>query len=255
MAATTASSSAGGRPGTDAWRVDLSADTAELRQVIAARRAAADDREAHLRLSGAEPRRWPSDAEVRELVAGGVALVSVVGEIRLGEDTADTSLHFLRFLRDALSHGLRVRWDGCFGAGLPVRAVSHLIPPAGGTSLALNPAVAAWRQRFAYGRCYWRAGPGFVQVSDARVSRAAASWTIADPVTVELFTRLMQPAALTECRGDPAAARAIADLRDKELVLQLGDRLLSLPYRMRRWPVMYRRDRDDLRAAFEARRE
>ena len=251
----TASTAGDGRPGTGGWRVDLWAEAAGLPQVLAERREAADDREVHLHLLSAEPRRWPSDEEVRELVAGRVALVEAVGEIRLGEETPDTSLDFLRFLRDALSHGLRVRWHGRFGAGLPVRAVSHLIPPAGGASLALNPAVAAWRQRFTYGRCYWRAGPGFVQVSDARAGRAAADWTIVDPVAVELFTRLMQPTALAECCGDPAAARALADLRDKALVLQLGDRLLSLPYRMRHWPIMYRRDRDNLQAAFEARAE
>ena len=240
---------------TDGWRADLWAEPADLPRVIAARRAATDDREVRLHLLGAGPRPWPSDEETRELVVGGIALVDVVEPVRLGDDAADDSLDFLRFLRDAMSHGLRVRWDGRLGAGLPVRAVSHLTPPAGGASLALNPAVAAWRQRFAYGRCYWRAGPDFVLVSDARAGRVAAAWTIADPVTVELFTRLMQPTAVADCCGDPATARAVADLRDKDLVLQLGDRLLSLPYRMRRWPIMYRPDRHNLQMAFAPRAE
>lgn len=240
---------------TAGWRLDLRADAADLPRVIAARRAATDDREVRLHLAGARPDRWPDDETITELVAGGVALLEVEGEVLLGAEDAAGSLAFLRFLRDSLSHGLRVRWDGRLGMGLPVRAISHLPPPAGGATLALNPAVAAWRRRFTYGRCYWRSGPGFAQVSDSRAGRAGASWTLADPLTVDLFTRLMRPLAVADCGEGPAVERALADLCGREIVLRLGDRLLSLPYRLRHWPVMYRPDRDDLRATFEPRAE
>jgi hypothetical protein len=238
---------------TAGWYLDLRATAADLPQVVAARQKATDDREVRLHLADDAPRRWPGDGEIAALVAGGVAAVEVEGEVALGVEDAPGSLEFLRFLRDSLSHGLRVRWNGRIGAGLPVRSLSHLTPPTGGAALAFNPAVAAWRRRFTYGRCYWRSGPGFAQVSDSRGGRTDASWTLSDPPTLDLFLRLMQPADIADCGEREAVDRALASLCEREVVVRLGDRLLSLPYRLRHWPVMYRPDRDDLRATFEPR--
>jgi Family of unknown function (DUF5825) len=235
------------------WYLDLRATAADLSGVIAARREAVDDREVRLCLADVAPRRWPGDEEIAALVAGGVAVVEIQGEVALDAEDAAGSLEFLRFLRDSLSHGLRVHWNGRIGAGLPVRSLSHLTPPSGGATLAFNPAVAAWRRRFTYGRCYWRSGPGFAQVSDSRGGRTDASWTLSDAPTLDLFLRLMQPTDIADCGEREAVDRALATLCAREIVVRLGDRLLSLPYRLRHWPVMYRPDRDDLRATFEPR--
>ncbi len=235
------------------WYLDLRAGVADLPDVIAARQGATDDREVRLYLADGAPRRWPGDEEIAALVAGGVASIEVDGEVALGLEDAAGSLEFLRFLRDSLSHGISVRWNGQIAAGLPVRSLSHLTPPTGGATLAFNPAVAAWRRRYTYGRCYWRSGPGFAQVSDSRGGRTDASWMLSDPPTLDLFLRLMQPAAIDDCGERETVDRALAILCEREVVVRIGDCLLSLPYRLRHWPVMYRPDRDDLRATFEPR--
>ncbi|MFY0580666.1 DUF5825 family protein [Cystobacter fuscus] len=98
-------------------------------------------------------------------------------------------------------------------------------------------ALERWREGHAYGRCYWRSGPGFVLVRDCRVGRDAARFTIDDPATLRTFLALGIPRRVSEVRTDAAAEDALVRLLEERLVLQLGEWLVALPYRLRRWPV------------------
>ena len=107
----------------------------------------------------------------------------------------------------------------------------HLAPPVdGGTSLD------AWRARHRPGLCYYRRGPGFVNVKDVRSDATAARFSI------DVGDERDDPIAVLEgvCRVDELSAptRSLLEELDRErLSLRLEDSATLLPYRMRRWPI------------------
>ncbi|MDF5754395.1 DUF5825 family protein [Spongiactinospora sp. TRM90649] len=140
---------------------------------------------------------------------------------------AGTGADAVAWLRDGLSDGDTPRWRV---AGLPeaqVPLLLHLPPPE-----SADGPHDRWRSGFRLGLCYYRRGPGFVQVKDVREPERSASFVLDVPELVEVFLRCLRPTRAADV--DPDAAGALLDER---LLLRLGDRLVTLPYHMRRWPV------------------
>jgi hypothetical protein len=230
----------------DGWRIEAWAEPAQLSALVASRLAAQDGREVRLHLDRVASHDWPAESDVHALARCGVAQVEVAQEVTLGAETAPECLAFLAFVRDCMSAGLAVRWSAQLGSDVSVRALSHLAPPTGGALSALNPALAAWRQRFAYGSFYWRSGPGYTHFSDARADAFAPRWTLSDVRTVELFGLLQRPTARVALGENAATAAALDDLRIRGVIVDVGGWLVSVPYRIRRWPVMFKRERNSL---------
>ena len=141
---------------------------------------------------------------------------------------------FVRFLREAMSHTLRVNWTTDRMPAIDPDLVNHLQPPA---PAAHDEVSTAWRSRYAYGRCYYRRGPGFVTVKDTRVPDANARYLIDDPDAVEAFAASERVVHLPSA---PEPLRELLDLLFGErLALRLGEYATLLPNRMRGWPVPY----------------
>jgi hypothetical protein len=131
------------------------------------------------------------------------------------------------WLRDSLSEGDVHAWRA---SGLPAAQVSlllHLPPPETG-----GGEHDRWRSAFRRGLCYYRRGPGFVQVKDVREPGRSATFLLDVPEVIEVFLRCLRPTSMTEV--DPDAAKALIEER---LMLRVEDQLVTLPYHMRRWPV------------------
>src|ERR1700740_3363762 len=96
-----------------------------------------------------------------DAVTGDLLLQAGGREVRIRETVGDNDgiLHFLRFLREAASHGINVVWESAGDLGCDPRLLYHLPPPAGDPS---------WRSAYRYGLCHYRVGPGFVVVTDQR---------------------------------------------------------------------------------------
>lgn len=188
---------------------------------------------------GEAPGDWPTDAQLARLVSLGCVELRVPWVMELGERQPEQAAHFIRLLRDCTSHRLRVRWRG---AALPPVApwtLSHLEPPEGGGVPELDEAALRWRRTHAYGRCYWRAGPGFVLVKDRREGRDAAQFLLDDPATRGVFEALAVPRRAESLGTAPEVRKALAELEEEALVLGLGPWRVALPFRMRCWPVPF----------------
>lgn len=142
-------------------------------------------------------------------------------------DDPEAAAGAVAWLRDSLSEGELPRWRA---VGLPAAQVPllvHLPPPESG-----GDEHARWRSAFRRGLCYFRRGPGFVQVKDVRDPTSSAGFVLDVPEVIEVFLRCLRPTPATGVDADAAEV-----LLHERLLLRVGDQLVTLPYRMRRWPV------------------
>ncbi len=182
---------------------------------------------------------WPGSNEIRDLAEAGVQEVVIAEPIEICDETAEQALGFLRFLRDCETFALRVGWRGCFGAGVPRELLSHLWPPSAAAGDEDGQHPSGGSEPYAFGRFYWRSGPGFVTVRDTRPARAAQRLTIADHADLRLFMAVQEPARVADYPSGTEAGESLRALSNEGIVLCLGEWALCLPCRMRFWPVPY----------------
>jgi len=181
---------------------------------------------------------WPHNKIISALVQEGIAEIEITWAIDIGTRNPKESVDFLRFLRDCISYGLHVRWQGQIEESLSVRLLSHLTPPHQVMTLSKEPALDLWRTYHRYGLCYWRQGPRFVLVKDTRPEIEAARFILDNPVMYGMFLELMQASTVEQCCKDSVTQEALHTLVEENLVLQLHEWVVALPYRMQYWPIL-----------------
>ncbi|GAB3402666.1 hypothetical protein GCM10027569_08930 [Flindersiella endophytica] len=159
----------------------------------------------------------------------GPAIGAVGDPVVLGTDAGQT-LAAIRQLRDALTAGVVPTWYGELDRRVPFDLVCHLPPPEGRGAVHDR-----WRSGFRPGLCYFRRGPGFLRVRDARDRETTVDLVIDDDDLIGTFTRCLLPTSLT--RLTPAERAAVNTLIEERLMLELDGKVVTLPHRMRRWPV------------------
>ncbi|GAA1949572.1 DUF5825 family protein [Kitasatospora viridis] len=129
------------------------------------------------------------------------------------------ALGFVADLRDRTARGERVDWQlEALGLAPDPELLCHLAPPA-------PDQAPRWHELHRFGLLYYRRGPGFVIVYDARPTATAAQLLLDDPDELRLFDRLARPGPLAS--DDPAARR----LRTARLVMEVDGWAVALPYR------------------------
>jgi hypothetical protein len=156
--------------------------------------------------------------------------VIVPETVRLGLSARQTVM-FVTALRDQMSDGFVTRWRGEVIPALGASRLLHHLPPPDGTDDGLQE----WRSRFRLGLCYYRLGPDFVQIKDVRDPSHGSSFVIDDPLLVRTFLRHLVPTHLEQTGADER--KAIAAMLAEGLMLRLGNIVVTLPYRMSRWPI------------------
>ncbi|MEV0094635.1 DUF5825 family protein [Streptomyces sp. NPDC050738] len=144
-----------------------------------------------------------------------------------GRETATA----VQFLRECQSHALTVDWVP--DAVRDTAPLLHLPPPAPQSDEP--PALNDWRSRHAYGLLYHRRGPDFVTVMDRRESTASARFTLSHPALLAAFRTLAEPTPLDDLSATHRKAASV--LAAERLVLLTGGWAVSLPPRLRQWPV------------------
>ncbi|MDG4824884.1 DUF5825 family protein [Asanoa sp. WMMD1127] len=156
----------------------------------------------------------------------------VVAEpIVLAADPA--TLTFLAWLRDQHSATTAVAWRATVDPALDTAPLHHLQPPEPVGPLPAE--VARWRASHRPALRYYRRGPGFIQVKDVRRPSAGARFVLDHPPLIEAFDRCLAPTRLSDL-AEPHR-RAAEALVDEQLLMLVDGWALTLPYRMRRWPV------------------
>ena len=138
-----------------------------------------------------------------------------------GEPADRRTAIWFRILRDLGSCAVEVEWQRSPRCAIPVDALRHL-PAAQG------------EDRVAFGSLYWRLGPGFVTIRDARGS-GVRLFVLDDPESRDTFL-----ASVGGVRCEDVPEEASRSLQEEGLVVDIGGTLVALPYRMRHWPVPFR---------------
>jgi hypothetical protein len=161
-------------------------------------------------------------------------VTKVDGPVTLYASQADT-LEFVAWLRDQQTEAVDVVWSADIDPRLDVTLLFHLFPPEPDASVEEPDQVRRWRSAYRPGLCYYRLGPDFIQVKDLRQAETAARLLLDEPPLVNAFTRCLQPSELDDL--EPVERKAVEALLAERLLLRIGDRVVTLPNRMRRWPV------------------
>jgi hypothetical protein len=183
-----------------------------------------------------DPARWLATGALQDWCArGGQALqLQRTLELRANAATSRIDLEWLRVVREATRHGLRVNWALASDDPDIPELLAHLPTP---TMSALSTADRRrWTERHVFGRLYWRHGCSFVQIRDRRGADAEKVLvTIDDPQQVAWIHELDM---IKPLQGPASEAREFVDvLAEMGLVLIGESCALLLPYRMSIWPV------------------
>lgn len=144
-------------------------------------------------------------------------------------------LDLLRRLRDATSDAVRLRW---ILGGLPfppLRSYVHLVPPRRGIDEATTAHARQWQNDYRYGSYFYREGPGFVMIKDVRPGDEPRRLTIDEGS--DHFLAMTRARTVAEL--DAAATDQLDVAEEAELLIRHENLLLTLPYRLRHWPVPY----------------
>lgn len=161
-----------------------------------------------------------------------VALDSVV---ILDVGAPQRTVGFIAWLRDQHSQTTDVAWRAVVDPRIDAALLYHLPPPLPAVDGGSPEWLARWWAAHRPAMCYYRVGPGFIQIKDVRQATSAARFVLDEPELVDAFTVCLRPRRL-----DALAERqrhAVLALNVERLVLRVGDWVTTLPTRMRRWPV------------------
>lgn len=163
----------------------------------------------------------------------GLRKVKIAVPISLNSaEAGPQDVRWLALIRDLTACSITVHWILKHDPTpeTQVELLSHIFPP-----LADSPARTAsiWAEKYKFGSLYWRRGPNFYQIRDAR-RPTKRIFILDDSETRQIFDSCAGGAQL--CPRSPE----LIDLIDEGLVLELGTLALRLPYRMRHWPVHFR---------------
>jgi len=154
--------------------------------------------------------------------------------VELGRDPID-DIHFVWLLRGCASFGVGVQWAAETMPPWDLRLAYHLPPPASLGKPDEPSVLNVWRQSFVYGSCFYRKGPGFYLIKDTRDQSRMRRLRISVDGATDGFDQLLQPAATGDLTAE--AKEVVEALLPLGLVLAVGDHVVSLPFRMRHWPV------------------
>lgn len=167
-------------------------------------------------------------------------VADVPAPVVLDTSAPEATVRFIAWLRDRHSDTVDVTWRAAaIDRRLDVTQLYHLPAPLplrpGEESEVESDAARRWESAHRSAMCYYRAGPGFLLVTDMRQAQSAARYVLDDPTLVATFERCLRPVRLGEL--DPAQTEAVEALRAERLLLHVDGWLTTLPSRMRRWPV------------------
>lgn len=151
-----------------------------------------------------------------------------------GQSPAE-DLDLLRRLRDATSDGIRLHWVLGGVPFPPLRSYVHLVPPRRGVDEATTEHARRWQADYRYGSYFYRVGPDFVMIKDVRPGDEPRRLTIDEGS--DHFLAMTKARTVAEL--DAAATDQLEVAEEAELLIRHGYVLLTLPYRLRHWPVPY----------------
>lgn len=157
--------------------------------------------------------------------------LEIDGVVSIADDA--TVLPVLALLRQAAAVAATVHWSLELTRSLPTWHLAHLPPPQQASGMSAAD-LETWRSRFTFGHCYYRRGPRFITVYDAR-RQPPVRQTISAPANVSAVEQLNEPRQILSL--DAALRDVLPGLTRSGLVLQLGGWAMTLPWRPTRWPV------------------
>jgi hypothetical protein len=153
-----------------------------------------------------------------------ITVVDAVDDQGLGADVVAA----LRLVRECTAQQISIRWTLSNADLRDLSPLFSLYPP----DFVLGQTSAAeWTRSFRFSSLYWRHGPGFVQISDARGSMRHV-YKLKAQRLIEVFLALLDGVEATV-----AARRDAQPLLQEGLAVEIAGWIVALPYRMRAWPI------------------
>jgi hypothetical protein len=163
----------------------------------------------------------------------GARFVSVEPLVDLsGRPGSEHMIPVLSFVRELTGYGVEVDWRARLASDGPEWWVfSHLFPPSVLEGPRGDEVLAVWRTRYHVGRCFFRRGPGFLQIRDRRHA-GLRRLTVSDGALVSAIDSL-----LADRGADSMPDQAMSVFEKQRLVVRIGGGVWWAPYRLKRWAL------------------
>ncbi|MFF7791532.1 DUF5825 family protein [Streptomyces sp. NPDC007991] len=170
--------------------------------------------------------------EARRIHESGARFVSIEPLVDLsGRPGTEHMIPVLSFIRELTGYGVEVDWRARLAPDGPVWWVfSHLFPPSVLQGPRGEEVLAVWRARYHVGRCFFRRGPGFLQIRDRRHA-GLRRLTVSDGALVLAIESLLAD------RGADMPEQAMSVFEKQHLVVRIGGGVWWAPYRLKRWAL------------------
>ena len=169
-----------------------------------------------------------SQASIATQCAAGLRRVSFTEPFRL-KHPAIADVRRLQAVRDLTSCSVEVDWVIDDNGDFDLRHLFSFFPPR---SVAGNECLRTeWDAGFRFGSFYWRRGPEFLTVRDARY----ADVTILTLDTAEFLGPFLKYVNVDNLILTPS----IRDLIAEGVLVVMSNWVMTVPYRMRYWPVPF----------------
>jgi hypothetical protein len=171
--------------------------------------------------------------EARRIHESGARFVSVEPLVDLsGRPGSEHMIPVLSFVRELTGYGVEVDWRARLASDGPEWWVfSHLFPPSVLEGPRGDEVLAVWRTRYHVGRCFFRRGPGFLQIRDRRHA-GLRRLTVSDGALVSAIDSL-----LADRGADSMPDQAMSVFEKQRLVVRIGGGVWWAPYRLKRWAL------------------
>lgn len=166
---------------------------------------------------------------ISEQVRAGLRQVEITEQVDF--DAASAAAQMLRLVRDLTSCSVKVNW-ALKPHQFSIEPLYCLQPPAE-INGAQPEALRDWSARFRFGLLYWRAGPNFIVIRDARTN-AINHFTLDEPDYIKAIWAGHFGKPFSE-----VSAEAVDALTGEGLIYTISDQAVLLPYRMRHWPIPF----------------
>jgi hypothetical protein len=170
----------------------------------------------------------PREGDTTPFIHQGITTISIPRPLKFRANSIESFL-WIKFIRDFSAYERKIEWQLELSEEIPYEKFMAFPPP--GALFTDAKGLSEWTTNYRRDLFYWRRGPNFVSIKDARAFPPRVLTTD----KAETFTTFLQcVSGLPKASAD---ADAIDELLSEGLVIMVGGMYLALPHRIRRWPV------------------
>nr|WP_255679581.1 DUF5825 family protein [Brevibacillus humidisoli] len=142
----------------------------------------------------------------------------------------------IQLMRDSQSLGIKMYWEGVVTEKFDFYQLFHMVPPIKLDVPGYTNLIEEWHQNYRYGSFYYRKGPSFLLIKDTRLPENSCRFVIDELPLLNIVYQCLTPQHRDQINE---GSSYVEQLVNEGILLEYHDYLITLPYRVLKWPIPY----------------